>query len=98
MARLKGGRPQPRWMRATLSKRRKAASVGRRQGLPDDLPTDRPMDIEALSRIVRSVAEAGFGSGPRSLEARLRDAFSLAGPDLLDRDADLGKRAPPTTP
>jgi hypothetical protein len=73
MARLKPGRPLPRWLQAKLSRRRKAAVDGEGQGLPDDPPPHRPMDIAALLRIVRSVADAGFGSGPRSLEARLCD-------------------------
>lgn len=102
MARLKPGRPLPRWLQAKLSRRRKAAVDGEGQGLPDDPSPPRPMDIAALFRIVRSVAEAGFGSGPKSLDARRCDGCARAGHDGGCRDTGSGgasgKRTRRTTP
>lgn len=82
MARLKSGRPLPRWVRAKLSKQRKAAIAHRAQ----DAQMVGPMDVKALLRVVRSVAEEGFGSGPISLRSRLREQMSRAGRQRCDAD------------
>lgn len=66
--RRKPGRLVPRWIGAKLSRRRKEANAWRHRGTQ----TAGPMDIEALGRVVQSVVESGFGPGPMSLQARLR--------------------------
>ncbi|POR42394.1 hypothetical protein CRT23_13060 [Methylobacterium sp. V23] len=82
MARLKSGRPLPRWVPAKLCKQRKAAIAHRAQ----DAQMVGPMDVKALLRGVRSVAEEGFGSGPISLRSRLREQMSRAGRQRCNAD------------
>ena len=84
-ARGRSGRPLPRWLRARLSRRRRATVDGQGHAAPrapgqaepaepqPDAPTERPMTVEALLRVVQSVADDGFGPGPVPLDERLRD-------------------------
>ena len=84
-ARGRSGRPLPRWLQARLSRRRRAtvdgpgagaSRAGGRGGPAEpqpDAPTERPMTVETLLRVVRSVADDGFGPGPVPLGERLRD-------------------------
>ncbi len=64
-ARGRSGRPLPRWLRARLSRRRRATVDGQGHGAPrapgkaepaepqPDAPTERPMTVEALLRVVQ---------------------------------------------